>query len=285
MLTSPSELSHVIKSNDGGPYLVAGADAVSLSYPTHGNDACNAIEGVSFWFRHRNTCITHLVSRRLQDGVFLDVGGGNGSTTKSLAVAGIDCWLIEPNPAGCRNAQDRGIQTIFLASLDALCFPADSVAGVGLFDVIEHIENTSELLSEAYRILVPGGMLAVTVPAIPWLWSTEDEYAGHFRRYTRKALRRDLDSIGFEVELVQYLFGPLVFPLLACRSIPSRLGLRRGGNWGTAAHEHGVDGGWGASIVRRLLHRERKRFKRNRWPLLGTTCIAIARKPDRREDD
>jgi hypothetical protein len=62
------------------------------------------------------------------------------------------------------------------------------------------------------------------------------------------------------------------------------MGLRRGGNWETAAREHGVDGGWGASIVRRLLKRERKRLKRNRWPLLGTTCIAIARKPDRCKD-
>jgi ubiquinone/menaquinone biosynthesis C-methylase UbiE len=167
--------------------------------------------GVSFWFRHRNTCIAHLVRGRLQAGEFLDVGGGNGSTTKSLVAAGIDCWLIEPNPAGCRNAQDRGIQAIFLANLDALCFPNDSVAGVGLFDVIEHIEDTSELLSEAYRITAPNGILAVTVPAIPWPWSTEDEYAGHFRRYARRTLRQELTSVGFEVEITQYLFGPLAF--------------------------------------------------------------------------
>jgi hypothetical protein len=169
--------------------------------------------------------------------------------------------------------------------LDALCFPTDPVAGVGLFDVIEHIEDTSELLSEAYRITSPNGTLAVTVPAIPWLWPTEDEYAGHFRRYTRQTLWQDLTSVGFEVELTQYLFGPLALPLLVCRSIPSRIGIRRGGNWKTAAREHGVDDGWSASTVRRLLQRERKRLKRNRWPLLGTTCIAIARKPARYKDD
>jgi hypothetical protein len=45
MLISPSELRHVTKAANDGPYLVADADAVSLSYPSHGNDACNAIEG------------------------------------------------------------------------------------------------------------------------------------------------------------------------------------------------------------------------------------------------
>ena len=53
MLTSPSELRHVTKAATDGPYLVVGAEAVSLSYPDHGNDACHAIEEASFWFQHR----------------------------------------------------------------------------------------------------------------------------------------------------------------------------------------------------------------------------------------
>ena len=48
-----------------------------VSYPDDHNAACFLIENDSFWFSHRNRCITAAVRRFPPDGFILDVGGGN----------------------------------------------------------------------------------------------------------------------------------------------------------------------------------------------------------------
>jgi len=278
-ITSPSQLSTLTQIGDSGLWSLVHCESEALSYPTHANDECNAIEDSSYWFRHRNHCIAALLQERIHDGVVLDVGGGNGSTAQVLNEAGLNCWLVEPGASGCHNARDRGIPTVILGTLQDIQFPSESVAGVGMFDVVEHIEDVDSLLGEVRRVLRPGGLIAVTVPAIPWLWSSEDVYAGHYRRYTVRSLRQTLRRCGFEVEVANYLFGPLVLPLLTCRALPSLLGIRRGGNWKRAAREHGSTGGLMASGIKALLAREQRRLTHDKWPTLGTSCIALARRP------
>jgi hypothetical protein len=67
-----------------------------VSYPDQGNAACLAVEDRSFWFRHRNGCIVSLVRRFPPEGVFLDIGGGNGFVSRGLTAAGVTCALVEP---------------------------------------------------------------------------------------------------------------------------------------------------------------------------------------------
>jgi SAM-dependent methyltransferase len=57
---------------------------------------------------------------------------------------------------------------------------------VGLFDVVEHVEDDAGLLDQAAKLVAPDGYILLTVPADPRLWSSLDDYAGHLRRYTRK---------------------------------------------------------------------------------------------------
>jgi hypothetical protein len=67
------------------------------------------------------------------------------------------------------------------------------------YDVLEHISNDSDFLSEISNRLEVNGTLTITVPAYNFLWSTEDEYAGHFRRYKLKELTAKLISNRFEI--------------------------------------------------------------------------------------
>ena len=53
-----------------------------------------------------------------------------------------------------------------------------------LLDVLEHIENDKEFLILIKKKLKINGRLLITVPAFEKLWSSEDDAAGHFRRYT-----------------------------------------------------------------------------------------------------
>jgi SAM-dependent methyltransferase len=76
---------------------------------------------------------------------------------------------------------------------DGGCFDA-----VVLGEVLEHIEDDAAALREAWRVLVPNGVLALSVPRNPAWFSKSDEWAGHFRRYTRERLVKVVEAAGFE---------------------------------------------------------------------------------------
>lgn len=59
-----------------------------------------------------------------------------------------------------------------------------------VMDVLEHVPDDFQLLSEILSLTRPGTYLLITVPADMDLWSKHDESFGHYRRYhaTRLAL-------------------------------------------------------------------------------------------------
>ena len=66
-------------------------------------------------------------------------------------------------------------------------------------NVLEHIEDDRGALRRLYDLLVPGGRLALFVPADQRLFGAIDEQVGHFRRYSMDQLRAVIESEGFEV--------------------------------------------------------------------------------------
>jgi SAM-dependent methyltransferase len=71
-------------------------------------------------------------------------------------------------------------------------------------NVLEHIPNDTTALSELYDALVPGGMIAIYVPAHPILFGEMDKLIGHVRRYEKKELYSKVASVGFEVNIIHY---------------------------------------------------------------------------------
>ena len=94
--------------------------------------------------------------------------------------------------------------------------------------MLEHIEDDAAALRQVHRLLRPGGHLFLTVPAYPALFSEDDRLAGHFRRYTSNSLTRVLAGSGFQIRFASYMFAPLPPLVFLLRTIPTRLGLRRG---------------------------------------------------------
>ena len=111
-------------------------------------------------------------------------------------------------------------EATFRSTLEQLELPAGSIPAVGLFDVLEHIENPYSLLSEVNRVLEPSGLFFVTVPSFSFLWSHQDVALGHFRRYSKGKLNEELTAAGFEVLSAKYIFTTLVFPAFLLRSVP-----------------------------------------------------------------
>ena len=81
-------------------------------------------------------------------------------------------------------------------------------------DVLEHIEDDSGALQSVFRLLKPGGVLLLSVPALMILWSQHDTDHHHFRRYHRQPLRSLLVNAGFDVVRLSYM-NSLNLPAIA----------------------------------------------------------------------
>lgn len=263
-------------SLDPKGYWVA-ARSETLSYPSDGNDACFSLEDNSFWFRHRNDVIAAAVQQFPPSGPIFDIGGGNGYVAAGLERAGFATVVVEPGQTGAENALRRGLQNVVCATVDAADFTVGAIDAVGLFDVLEHIEDDLAFLVSLRRLLRPCGRVYVSVPAFQFLWSSEDEIAGHYRRYTRRSLGELFLAADMEVEFLTYFFWFLPIPIWLLRAIPSRLGWRRASSLQTATREHTANQGVRGRLVGWALSREITRMHRRRAIRFGGSCLAVAR--------
>ncbi len=213
----------VPESDDGVRWMRR--DGAEVSYPRGVSDHLSGEDGSSFWLDARADAVGRLGAAAAVSTLW-DVGAGSGAMAKRLGSHGIEVISVEPLPEGAIESGHLGHE-VFCATLEDLELPHDSLPAVGLFDVVEHLEDPALLLAEVSRVLIPGGKLLVTVPAYQWLWSAEDEALGHFRRYSTRSISGTLRAGGFSVLSSQYLFASLVPPAAVLRTLPYRLGRKR----------------------------------------------------------
>ncbi|HVV69757.1 MAG TPA: methyltransferase domain-containing protein [Gammaproteobacteria bacterium] len=240
------------------------------------------LEENSFWFQHRNNLLHSVIQRFPFQQNFVDIGGGNGFQIAYLAKKYPDrkFFLVEPGYEGCLNAKFRGLQQIYNIPFQDFPFAHNSIGAVGLFDVLEHIEDDQKALNELSSMLQTGTMIYVTVPAYNILWSKADNQAGHFRRYTLKSLIKLANQSGLKPIYSSYFFfylPPITFSL---RTLPYRLGigklLSEEKKFANNIQEHNP-----AALINRFFN------KLNHWELnrirnskisFGASCIALFKK-------
>ncbi len=249
----------------------------AVSYPEGGHDRCFELEDGSFWFAHRNACLSAVLERFPPPGPLFDVGGGNGFVARGLQDAGFEVAVVEPGADGAAHALRRGVGTVIRAAFEDVGFRVAAVPAVGLFDVLEHMEDDGACLRDVRLRLARNGRLYLTVPAYGWLWSNEDRHAGHFRRYSRRSLERVLRESGLEPEMTTYLFSFLVLPVALLRALPSRLGLRRRSQAARTRREHGAPGRGAGRLLGRLTAWEEGRLAAGGTLPVGASLLAVAR--------
>jgi hypothetical protein len=255
------------------------AEIAEIAYPEHGNKECFELEEQSFWFRHRNDCITEALRRYATQKTFFDIGGGNGFVAKRLQDEGFSCILVEPGLTGARNARERNVSHVVCATLETAGIKPGSIPAAGLFDVLEHIEHDLVFLKSLQASMQTAGLLVLTVPAYQTLWSQEDKDAQHFRRYTRASIGKVLVSAGFEPVYSTYIFSILPPAIFAIRSLPYRLGLtalRK--KPGRVANEHRQSGGIATRLCDQVWAWELAQIRRGMSVSFGGSCLVVATK-------
>jgi SAM-dependent methyltransferase len=274
-----SELSHLARNLMPLEPGIWGSPAAqkTMSFPQHGHAECYAIEDSSFWFQHRNQCIAAVVERHPPPGAIFDVGGGNGYVSLGLNQRGFETVLVEPGLEGSRFARGRGLEPVICSTVEDAGFADASLPAVGVFDVIEHIEDDVGFLNTLARLIRRGGKLYVTVPAYGWLWSDEDRVAGHHRRYRLGALVRLLARCGFASEFASYIFWPLPPAIFVSRSLPARLGRHSETTVEKYQGEHNPQSR-GRGLLQWALERELARLRRGHALPFGSSCLVAARR-------
>ena len=174
------------------------------------------VEANSFWFRARNRLIAWAISPHLVGNAsFCEIGCGTGYVLSGVSrrFPGATLSATEIYADALAYASRRVPRASFY-QMDARRIPfVGEFDVIGAFDVLEHIEEDDQVLSEIYRALTPGGRLVVTVPQHPFLWSQQDEHACHVRRYRASEIRQKMEQSGFVVTFATS-FVSLLFPLM-----------------------------------------------------------------------
>ncbi len=193
-------------------------------------------EAAQWWYAGQRVIATALLEPALR-GLgrerprLLDAGCGTGFNL--LALSGLGRAVgIDLAPEAIAFCRDRGVRAA-RASLLALPFESSSFDAVTSFDVLYHAWVTDDraAVAEMARVLRPGGVLLVRVPALRILWGAHDAEVQSRHRYTRKELATLLDGSGLRLERATYC-NSLLFPVLLARRTLDRVLSREGSDVG-----------------------------------------------------
>ncbi len=177
------------------------------------------LESDYWWFVNKRRIVRRLLSRhRPNQGRVLDVGSGGGFLGAALREDGWDVVSVDVEPEAARFARGHGVTRALAFDANAGWPLADASFNAFLMlDVLEHIKDDAAALAEARRILSPGAIGIVSVPAYPWLYSAWDESNRHYRRYTKRALLHCAAAAGLACLSVTYWNAVSLPPALVLR--------------------------------------------------------------------
>jgi SAM-dependent methyltransferase len=177
----------------------------------------------SHWFyRGKRAIVRTWVDRSLllqPDDLLIDAGCGTGTWLVEMShtcrVLGLDDY--EESIALARPRLEAVGGGVLKTSLEKVDLPDGCAAVVTLLDVLEHLDDDRGALEEMIRLVRPGGLVVITVPALRWLWSDWDVSLHHRRRYTRPDLLRLTRHPEMEVLRCSYFNSALLLPIFLVR--------------------------------------------------------------------
>jgi len=143
----------------------------------------------------------------------LDLGCGTGMLVQQLQPFG-NVYGLDLSPKAVAYSRRRSLPLTAVGSAEHICFADNTFDIVTMVEVLEHVEDDISALSDIRRLMRPGGLVIITVPAFGLLWSRRDVHLHHKRRYTKRELTEKLLRTGFRPLQSTYIDLFLFLPLL-----------------------------------------------------------------------
>jgi SAM-dependent methyltransferase len=232
-----------------------------------------SIERDHWWYRARREFISAAFARvGLPAGAkLLDAGCGTGGSLPMLSSFGA-VHAFEYDAGAMAIASSQNVGNVSQGHLpDGIPFPGVQFDGIGLFDVLEHLERPVASLVALRDRMADDGAIVLTVPAYKWLWGPHDQIHNHITRYTASRLAQHLSEAGFRIEYLSY-FNALLLPLAIVQRLRERL---FGYSFEKLSPRPAIN-----ELLYRLWRVERHWIPRRELPF-GLSLLAIARKADR----
>lgn len=231
------------------------------------------LEAIHWWFVSRRHLFLGFLTQVSKGSQVLDIGCSSGLMLQALQEKGMQATGVDISQEAVHLCQKKGFTALCMDAA-SLSFPDQSFDCILASDVLEHIEDDRQALSEWFRVLKPGGLLVLGVPAFSFLYSDHDVYNHHKRRYTSKQIKTLLQDQGFFLNKATYwsfiLFFPIAFFRLCSKfsfikRVSSRYQLKKAPKSLNA-------------LFKAILYLENRWLQKHTLPV-GVSVIALARKP------
>jgi len=177
----------------------------------------DAAEDGMWWYRALHARILAVLDALpAASGRLLDAGCGTGGFLARLRRArpGIRAVGLEFMPQAAARARAKSGLPVVTGSVNAMPFPDASFEMVVSLDVLCHAAVEPErALAEMRRVLRPGGLLVLNLPAFQWLHSAHDIRVHNVRRFSAGSARAMLAGAGFAAIRPRY-WNALLLPLM-----------------------------------------------------------------------
>lgn len=172
-------------------------------------DLLSKIEREHFWHKGRREIIHEMIKQygkktAKNNLTMLELGCGNGNIVQYLKKKAINIEGADISLAGLKSCKKEADIPLYQVDILRTPFCSDSYDIVGLFDIIEHLDDDVAALKEAYRICKKNGIVIITVPANSLPWSYFDDISGHKRRYSKDDLISKIKETGFRIEKISF---------------------------------------------------------------------------------
>src|SRR3989338_9514025 len=177
-------------------------------------------EASHFFYVGNHFVILNLV-RKYANSVnhnILDAGCGTGLLAKKLQLFG-SVTGVDISPEAIKYAKKRGVNAR-LASIAKLPFKKATFDLVVSVDVLYHqkVKNDRTALLEFKRVLKPGGVLILKVPAYNWLRGSHDIVVHTKHRYTTDELKQLTSKTGLKILKASY-FASFLLPFAVTKRL------------------------------------------------------------------
>ena len=190
-------------------------------YHAAGLDNLYAAEKDYFWFVARRERILAAFQKFVKKPAYvLEIGAGTGYVAQGILSNGYRVAAGEMHLSGLRYARRNGIEECYQFDLFKPPFE-NKFDAIGMFDVLEHLEDDVLALRQVSKMLKPDGLILVTVPAHQWLWNRDDAIAAHKVRYGKRKLNQVFEQAGLQVLEARFFFIAIL-PLLYLRRLLNR---------------------------------------------------------------